>query len=113
MNPLTRNIAIGAGIAVVAVLVFRRSEAQKQADAELGFTEETGVVGTLGAAANRASGGLLARFGSFLSDKLDPVNRKTLDELTAPIDQQPTKQIKRGSGPKLTVVPILPESLDG
>lgn len=103
MNATIRSLAIGAGIAVTAFFFFRRSEEQKKADAALGFTEETGLVGSLGATANRASGGLFSTIGRFIGDKLDPINRKTLDELTpAPT----TKGIVKGTKPSFPEITL-------
>ena len=89
MNPILRNILIGAGAVVAVVFIFRRSDAQKTADAALGFTEDTGVIGTLGAATNRASGGLLADAGSaiglFFSNIFDTDTKLPADFVGPPI----------------------------
>lgn len=87
MNPILRNLALGAGIAGVLWFLFvntnRRTPDQIAEDRRLGF-EDAGVIGDLGASVNRASGGFFANIGRAVGDFLDPVNRKTLDELTAP-----------------------------
>ena len=84
MNPFLRNIAIGFGIVLAAVIIFGRNEKQKKQDKLLGFTEELGPIATLGAATNRVSGGLLANFGSaigtFFSSSI--FDKRTIDDLT-------------------------------
>lgn len=83
MNPILRNVLIGAGAVFAVVFIFSRNEKQKAEDAALGFTEDTGLIGTLGAATNRASGGTLARFGSFLGEFVTRfTDTRTLDDLT-------------------------------
>ena len=104
MNSILRNLLIGAGALIAAVVIFRRSDEQKAEDVLLGFTEETGVVGTLGAAANRASGGALADFGSaigtFFSGKF--FDRRTVDDLTGgPVGDRPTTQPVDFVGPPI------------
>lgn len=64
MNKNLQLILLGFGAIVAVRLIFGRNEEQIREDAALGFTEDTGVVGTLGAATNRASGGFLADAGS-------------------------------------------------
>lgn len=66
MNPILRNLLLGAGGIIVAVLIFRRTDEQKRIDAELGFAGIPGPIDELGAFVNRVSGGLFARFGGFL-----------------------------------------------
>ena len=83
MNPIVRNLLLGAGALVAAVLIFRRSDERKAEDAALGFTEIPGPVDELGAAANRLSGGTLARFGSFLGEFVTRfTDTRTVDDLT-------------------------------
>ena len=98
MNPLFRNLAIGAGILIAARFLLARSAEQKAEDAALGFTEETGVIGALGAQTNRASGGLLANFGSAIGEFFSgPLfDRRTLDELTGTPVENPN--ISGGGG---------------
>lgn len=66
MNPVLRNLLIGAGLIVGVVILFRRTDEQREADAALGFTDIPGPIDELGAVTNRISGGLLARLGSFI-----------------------------------------------
>ena len=84
MDPILRNILIGASALLAAVVIFSRSEEQKRADSLLGFTEETGIIGQLGAATNRVSGGFLANVGSAIGEFFSGsfFDRRTLDDLT-------------------------------
>lgn len=86
-------IVIGVGaLALVGVLIFFRKQAaaavQAVADVNKGTAYEgTGVVGTLGNAANQASGGLFESIGSWLGN--------TVYDVTHPndgVDLQTTKQ---------------------
>ena len=92
MNPLLRNLLIGFGVVTAVVVLTGRTRAQKVADAELGFTPDTGPVGALGATANRILFGLPARFGSFIARTIDPRENQTLDELTGTVKLQPQVQ---------------------
>lgn len=96
MNPLLRTFLIGAGILVAGVFIFRRSDAQKQEDAALGFTDIPGPIDELGAAANRVSGGTLARFGSFLGEFVTRfTDTRTVEDLTrdSKINDTPTQPV--------------------
>jgi len=66
MNKNLQFILLGFGAVIAIQFIFGRTAEQKKEDKALGFTEETGIIGDLGAATNRASGGVLADFGSFL-----------------------------------------------
>lgn len=79
MNPIIRNVLLGISAVVVAVLIFRRTDEQKRADAELGFTGIPGPIDELGAFVNRVSGGLLAQFGGFLGQSAATVRETILD----------------------------------
>ena len=78
-----RNLLIfGISGAVVAFLIFNRSKEQQAADEMLGFTEETGLLGDLGAVTNRASGGIFADLGSAIGEFFSGsfFDRRTLDD---------------------------------
>ena len=78
-----RNLLIfGISGAIVGFLIFNRSKEQQIADAQLGFTEDTGIIGDLGAVTNRASGGILADLGSAIGEFFSGsfFDRRTLDD---------------------------------
>lgn len=82
MNATVRNLLVGGGILVAVVFLVNRRDSGG-ADPDAGFTENIpGPIDELGAATNRVLGGLPSRFGRFLGDLIDPVNRMSLDELT-------------------------------
>lgn len=85
MNPILRNLLIGVGAVVAGVIIFSRTSEQKAADELLGFTPETGPIGTLGSGANRILFGLPARLGSAIGEFLSgPIfDRRTVEELSA------------------------------
>lgn len=88
MNKNLQFILLGLGVVVGAVLFFGRSDEQKRADAELGFTDIPGPIDELGAFTNRLSGGLLARFGSFLGTTAADI-RDSFGGITEPRESSP------------------------
>lgn len=86
---MNRNIIFGIiGGVLLLGLIFRK-DVKDAGTAVAGFVanpnkgtdfEDTGVIGTLGNVANTASGGLLARFGSFLGGKAADVREAFTDQ---------------------------------
>lgn len=75
------NLVLLAGLALGGYYAFKRLDAKTDINRGTAF-EGTGAIGTLGNITDKASGGILSRFGRAVGDLLDPVNSKTLDELT-------------------------------
>ena len=97
MNPILRNLLIGAGV-VLAIGFFARRQVSAAAEAVANVNvgtpfEGAGIIGTAGNIANQASGGLLADAGSaiglFFSDIFD---RRTLEDFDTELLGPPSSE---------------------
>lgn len=105
MIKVDKNLAIGVGglaLVAVALYLFAKGQAKEAAAAAGGLVsgnnaltrgtvyEGAGIAGTLGAAANSASGGLLESFGSWLGGKA-----ADLHDAIAPTFEPRTTQVRK------------------
>ena len=83
MNGKTLGIVLGSLFVLGGFLFLSRNAAQKAVDVEAGFTDIPGPIDEIASVTNRLSGGLLARFGSFLGESISGfTDDRTVDELT-------------------------------
>lgn len=91
------NLLIVAALAIGGWYAFKKLDEAANINRGTAF-EGAGAVGTLGNVTDQISGGFFSRVGRGLGDLLDPVNRKTLDELTGTDTAKVTASENAGVG---------------